>query len=374
MNKRKVLNFGLFAIVLALMAIAPMNFTRADDDYGLGLYNTPDLFEENAFLPAFDIWVNQSASSYMHLQKYGVEAVERGWTLRHLIFLPPGAAAHEWKILDHHFFETVMSLGTSLTTEDNDAGYGAFTDRDVDTTVNYDLDSLGTEDVGTVITCNSDYIDDTSEPTASNITGIADESDNLWAAVKYEAGDGKSLNDYAEEAAENDGATFYNVVNATALGFSFDDYESLAGVQWNFDTPNPTMLSVDDADQNDNPQLNGVLKRIRIWLHKRKFQRKALSTTGGTFSTQDSAFKSISSASGLAQIPVGAKYFFSKTIGSAYYGQKTGVFAAMSGIKKAIVGLVLGYFAFSTIILIAIVFLLIKYRKELGKTVRSIFK
>jgi len=361
---------------MAIMLV-PMISVFASDDYGLDSFGTPDTFEENAFVPAFDIWINQSVVPSMFKLmpwKYSTEDVARGWTLRHIIIAPPSV---EWvRRSDFNVAEIINGGNFIIQGETNDPGYFGFSNRETEAKANYDLNELGTDDAGTVVTVNGDYIDDTSEPTASNLTMIAEEGDPLWACINYEAGDSKSITDYAREAAEADGGSLYEVKNATALGFAYDQFDALGGVQWNFDTPQAVSMSVDEDGQAVDGQAvyqAGVLKRVRIWLHKKKFERKTLSTTGGKWTNQYSAFKSISQATGLAQIPTGSKYYFSKAIGSAYFTKKTNVFASMNGIKKTVLGIIFAYLTFSTIVLIIVVILLIKYRKEIGKTLRSIF-
>ena len=338
----------------------------------MNLWSTQELFEENAFVPAFDIWINQSVTSTpSHLVKYGLEAVEQGWTLRHVRFYPASVKGNlEYLVPEkertiEHFFP--MQITVALQGDVNDAGYFGFAQALVDDVYNWDSNTLKTDDVGTVYTVNSDYLDDATEPTASNLTNVDQSGDSVWGATTYDATDGKSIITYATEAATADNAEFYDVANATMLGFSMDP-DPLKDVVTYFDTPTvAAMLSVDENGEEYTLDA-GVLKRVRIWLHKRKLKRQAVSTDGGKMTTSNSIMTSISNAqANLQQIPVGTKNYFQKTIGAGFQTKKMGIFAVMNGVKKALVG----YIAIIGILGLAAIVLLIIYRKQVGQAIKA---
>lgn len=299
---------------------------RAAEDFGLGLFNTPALFEKNAFQPAFDIWVNQTSTSPSLQMKYSLTEITQGWALRRYLFATPIDSAND--IFTNLAPDIIVLRSNNLLmtqSEDyNPSGYETFSDRDTNIEVNFDQMDLGKENVGTTMDLNADYLAATTYPTQNNYTTI--ESSPLPASVTYEAGDGKSINDYAKDAAESQNEVFIETHNCTALGFGFDQHDGLINVASCFDEELITSAFV----KGQMTFQSSTLVRHRVWMHQREVDQK---WSGWDASTKHTEFKPISQASGtLAGIPTGAQCFYAKTVGSAYWGP---IAAAMPKIMLA---------------------------------------
>ena len=347
--------------------------TVAAEDFGLGLWSTPDLFEENAYVPMIDTWVNQSDST-MPLSVSG----EPAWKLRHIAILPPGALKLDWKLLVPREKLTLeihyLIKGDLVAQGDvNDAGYLQFAERIVKNFYNYDTNELLTheDNVGTVYTLGPDDLSATSDPTASNFTHVDQSGDPVWAASGYRAEDGKSINDYGRELTEADDETFYGVVNATAVGFAMEP-EPLKDVIWFFDAPAGTTMvySVDEDGQISVQSVATTLKRYRVYLHKKKFEKSYTSTDGGTMTTTKSKLVSILNAmANLETVPSGAKQYHYNGIGSTFLDKKIGVAASMNGVKKVMMGFIAILGLTGLILLLGLIF----FRKRLMRFLRRIF-
>lgn len=309
---KKKLVYAL-TILLAVGFVATEIFVVSAQSYG---YTDPDDFETNLYLSAMDIWVNMSSTVY------GLDgSVQKTPQLKHVMFVAPAGKDLEWKFALGSEIDLVFNLfenGFQLSTQDDETGYTNWQDRFVSAIANFDPAELGTEEGGTIITVNSDYLNVTTEPTASNIT--YPDSDSMYG-TKYEAGDGKSLNEYAKDYTDGLGETFYNTHNASFVAFSPENYDDLGGVVVDFDEETSTSL--------------GILKRFRVWLHQRKLQRQNYGATYTT-STWDTVFRSTQNSAGVLEtMPVGAKYFAHQPIGSSYFAKSIGTKAIGLGLKKS---------------------------------------
>ena len=353
---------GLFILFIGLTMIPTFAGSVYASDYGLDLVSTPDLFEENAYQPALDLWINQSVASACptHLDKYGIEAVSQGWTMRNIRLYTPNADLELTPALPDSILEVFYFLPSGAQGDYNDAGYLAWTDRDTDERYNYDANTFKTEDTGNTYTLGYDYLDDTSLPTASNYTFIDRGGDSLWGATTYDAIDGKSVYDYAEELAEADGGELYDVANSTYLGF-MKDPDAMKDVIVYFEEPQVSAMLYIDA--NGEPVFEaGALKRYRVFLQQKRFDRKYTSMQGGDMTTTKSRFTSIQNALGdLEQIPVKTKSYASQPIGSAFEKLKLGTGGIFNGMKKALMGF-LGVISLTFLVILALVWI---FRKRI---------
>lgn len=356
----------LVSLLILLLVGSPMLFSGllvAGDNLDITTFATPEDFEENMFLPAFDMYINYTAS-LLYRQGWSTQEQAQGWKIVRTVFIP-NSAIDNWQVLDKsariasgHYFSA--QAGTT----DNDLGYLVFADAVADLVLEFDQFDLA-DSKATNIDVNKDYLDDTSAPTATNITTF--DSDPV-SGIEYIATDGKSIEEYAEDEATKLGGSLNNVVNATALGFSYSDlYDQLVAVNCNFDTETATMLSV-DPDNPETPQYNGIIQRVRIWLHNRKVQRSNYGFTGTKYTIQDTLFKDIKLAgASLPGIPTGAKYYFSKTIGSAFWKKPFSVGALGSGLLQSAVGKLLAFIMSILTLLIAVfvvIWLVKKFKRK----------
>ena len=353
---------GLFILFIGLTMIPTFSGAVYAADYGLDLVSTPELFEDNAYQPALDIWINQSvggAGASLHLAKYGIDAIDQGWTMRHIRLYTPNPELELTPAVLDSILEVYYFMPGGATDE-NDPGYLAWTDRDTDERYNYDANTFKTEDAGNTYTLGYDYLDDTSLPTASNYTYIDRGGDSLWGCTTYEAMDGKSVYDYAKELAEADGGELYKVQNSTYLGF-MKDIEAMKDVIVYFEDPQVSAMLGFDA--GGEPVYHATaLKRYRVFLQQKRFDRDYTSMQGGDMTTTKSRFISIQNALGdLEQIPVGTKSYASQGIGTAFEKLKLGTGGIFNGFKKALLGF-LGVISFTFLVLIALLWI---FRKRI---------
>ena len=354
-NKTKIIS-GLFIAFFGVCMIPSFAASVfAAQDYGLDLVSTPDLFEENGYEPALDIWLNQSVGAMpFHVTKYGVDAVSQGWTMRHIRLFTPRANLQLTPALSDSELEVFFLQGSGAG-DVNDAGYLAWADRDVDSRYNYDADTFKLEDAGNTYTLGYDYLDDTTLPTASNYTFIDRDGDNLLGATTYDAFDGKSVFNYATELAESEGGVLYDVANSTYLGFMKDE-DAMKDVIVYFEEPQVSTMLFSYIDAGGQIVIKATaLKRYRIFLQQKRFDRDFTSTQGGDMTTTNSRFIAIQNALGnLEQIPVGTKSYASQPIGSAFEKLKLGTGGIFNGVKKAAFGFI-ALLSLTTIIIIALV-------------------
>ena len=353
MNKTKLYSslFIAFFGICMIPSFAASVF--AAQDYGLGLVSTPDLYEENAYEPAVDIWLNQTvggAGASLHLEKYGIDAINQGWTLRHVRLFTPNTKLTPASI-DSNL--EVFFLQGSGAGDVNDAGYLAWSDRDTDDRYNYDANTFKLENTGNTYTLGYDYLDDTSLPTASNYTYIDREGDSLIGCTTYDAFDGKSVFDYATELAEADGGALVKVQNSTYLGFIKDE-DAMKDVIVYFEEPQVTLSMYIDAGGQLVIKAT-ALKRYRVFLQQKRFDRDFTSTSGGDMTTTKSRFIAIQNALGnLEAIPVGTKSYAQQPMGTAFEKLKLGTGSIFNGVKKAAFGFI-ALMSLTTILIIALI-------------------
>ena len=356
---------GLFILFIGLTMIPTFAGSVYAADYGLDLVSTPELFEDNAHQPAIDIWLNQSvggSGASQHLEKYGIDAINQGWTMRHVRLYTPTPNLELTQALPNSILEVYYFMPGG-SGDVNDAGYLAWSDRDIDERYNYDANTFKLEDAGNTYTLGYDYLNDTTLPTASNYTFIDRGGDSLLGCTTYDANDGKSIFDYATELAEADGGKLYKVQNSTFLGF-MKDPESMKDVIVYFEEPQvaASMLYIDANGGNVYSAVGSVLKRYRVFLQQKKFDRDMTSMQGGDMTTTKSRYVSIQNALGnLEQIPVGTKQYASQGIGTAFEKLKLGTGSIFNGFKKALLGF-LGVISFGFLVLIALLWI---FRKRI---------
>ncbi len=365
MKRNKLLAFsGAIFLLLLLMSMEVVS--------GQTVYKDPEDYESEQFIPVLDIWVNVSASLTLQqsqLNSLNSLNLEQQWELRHYWIVPDNDKI-EWQVFDPDLRIVKGFLGQAIHDEnskkswfsfdfvksssaagvqDSDPGYEGFDFRDIDTVNDFANAEILAGDTGAIIDIDPSQIDDATAPTNVNYTFPDLQTDG----VLYWADDSKSAEQYGKDMAEKDGVTFYNLVNASAVGFAYEDtYEDLDSVVWAFDEESTgiTLNALPDSSSSGQ-QLNGfTLKRYRIPLHQ---MQKKITSFGGkvTKTIKNSEFKKIGS-SVISASPVGAKFHFSKKIGDAFTGLKMKVGSLASGIFKSLTNIIIAVVTGLVLILI----------------------
>ena len=350
MQKRKLI--PLLAVFFLLALLLSMEVVS-----GQTVYKDPEDYEAEQFIPVLDIWVNVSNSLALNAFSLDLDASvpTAAWTLRHYWIVPDnpriewqvfdpdlrivpgflGQAIHDndKKSFDFGFIKGVAAAGV----QDSDPGYEGFDFRDIDTVNNFDNAQILAGDTGAVIDLDPSQIDDTTAPTNVNYTFPDLETDG----VLYWADDSKSAEQYGKDMATKDGVTYYNLVNASAVGFAYEEtYQDLDSVVWAFDEEASGVNLNAIPDSGNGQQLNGfTLKRYRIPLHQ---MQKTLASFGGAVkkTVKNTEFKKIGS-SVISASPVGAKFHFTKKIGSAFTSLKMKVGSLASGLFKSFTNIII---------------------------------
>ena len=313
LNKKNAVSLMLFASVVYL-TLTPVLGVGTED---LGQIDSPEGFEQNMFIPVMDVWVNQSSASAL----LSLSAAE-SWELAHYYYVPDNNLI-EWEIIDPTaiLVKGFMGKSTSQAIDyvdnsiglavDSDPGYEQYTARTTDSKVYCDVSEIMRTTVPKL------DLDDTqwgsaSLPSQLNYTWAEAPEEYTYSGIHYAAGDGKSTVEYAKDLAVRFGRTYYNVHNASAIGFEYDDPNHLQTVQWGFDEQSSSTLALSTKGQTEDLRPAWTLKRYNFIpkIRTPKIVSSVFSKLGGAANT------------GLAMIPKGAKSVFKRTIGAAFFPLK----------------------------------------------------
>jgi len=290
----------------------------------------PDNFEDQAYLSGIDMWVNETAPAQA---APGQVASDNGlikYQIQRYVFLPASVDLSEWTIHDHDaiFILGLWSMpGDTVVTERGDnfirmasaqtyderteSGLTSWEEgsRKTDGITMVDANSRVSDNGGNLVDVTFDYLNSTA------YTGTIDDmrqnytipENEVNSGVAYEASDGKSVQDYAESASEAAGKDWVETLNASMIGYGYDDYD-IEAATWNFD---------DEADSAPG-QAAFSLRRVRTFI-KSKIKRDKVSNN--FFGTKSSStkndvnlFKKINNAVSLPGIKPGVTKFYKQKI------------------------------------------------------------
>ncbi len=357
---KKILNVLIIALVSAPVVFGGLLVSA--DAFDPSSFATQEDFEDNMFSPGFDMYINWTASSPLSLKGWTTQEISQNWKITRTVLIPESVSKN-WEVLDK---QAVISTGEYRIdkADYNDPGYFAFSDAV--TNLIFEFDQMDLADGGaTNIDVGSYYLSQATVPTSTNITSF--DSDPV-SGIEYIATDGKTIDEYAADEALKLGGTLNDIANCTALGFSYEGlYDELVSVNFNFDDESLTSVRSADTPEGDQ-KLDGIITRVRTWLHNRKVRRSNLGLTGTQYTIQDSIFKDIRLAGGsLPGIPTGAKYFFSKLIGAGFFSKTFSVGALGSGILTSATGKLIAFISGIFFLLVGtfvVIYLVKRYRNR----------
>jgi len=334
--KLKIIIFA-FALVYLLSAAQPI--AAANEQF-----DTVETYEKNMFLPGFDIWVNQTGGSALFALS-AVSDVSTSNRLVHYMILPDSISMDDLIINDPNVRIRFIFGGTSPQTQNgiqlqkevSEAGLTSYSSRDTSRTNAEPVDEILQEDAAVVIDTQYSHFNESNFNTLTHNYTVPQ---TTVTGVQYVADDSKSALDYAKEISEADGATFLNIVNASMIGFGFDNtFDQLEGVTWAFDEKvSVTAISAPPATGSVTQDIFS-LKRARVWLHNSAYKAKKFTGAVGR-SVSNTVFKPIKNVGkSLAAIPSKAAQFFTKTIPKAFRGAVSKVGSIAKGIVGAVRGL-----------------------------------
>ena len=323
MKKQHAILFSLAIVYLVVSAVPAAAVTD---------FSTVENYEKNMFLPGFDLWVNQSTTVFA----LALQSAHQSWELVHYMVFPDSISRQDLQINDPSVRLRFIFGGANMDTVDaaqdngialqggstkSEIGYTSFDSRDTNSVNNMPVADGLSADAGVLI--DTRY-DSWNASTFSNISqNYTVPETRIQHGVQYVADDSKSVVDYSRIISEGDGATYYNVHNASMIGFTFGLHDEFEGLAWAYDQQaSGTALALKGF----------ALRRARVWLHNAKYQ--AQKWTGSVKRTVDNTvFKPLKTYyKGLASIPAKATHFFTKTIPKAFQGAVSKVVSFGKGI------------------------------------------